>query len=926
VVGNAERLIGRDAERRAITALLDHARESRSGVLVLRGDAGVGKSALLDLAADAAAGMRVLRVAGVEQESELTFAALHQLLRPVASHVDRIPDVQGQALRIALGLDAGIAENRFIIGLAVLSLLGEVANDGPILCLIDDAQWLDQPSANALAFVARRLEAEGIVMLFSIREGDAGSFARARLPERTVRGLSPDDGERVLVERFGDGIAPEVRRMIVEAAQGLPLALLEIPAALTDDELAGHHALPQPMPVGHKLEEILLERVRRLPALTQLLLLVAAAEGTGEAAIVFSAAARLGVPATALVDAEASRLIRSQGSALVFRHPLLRSAIYRGASLPQRQMAHGALAEILGGEDEEDRRVWHRAALVLYPDDNIADELERTADRARSRSGYAAAAGALRRAAELTTSNERRSRRLVAAARDAWDAGMRDEATVLLRTAGSEPDDVTYARLCHIEGEIEFRCGNPLDGARVLLDGAHRIARIDPHNALRMLFDAALCANYAGDLGLMIGAGRRASELEIDASDPDAPYVDLLAGAVAMLEAKDLSHVPRLRRALDRVGEPTEPRWLVWAGAVAAGLGDEARDDALRRRAETLARSSIAVGDLAMALERIADADLMHDRVAQAWLHSEDGVQLAVETGLTNSMCWHRAVLAWVAAIRGDRETCVGFADRAAEIAQLHGLAPHNSVAHWAVGLLHLGLGEFEDAATKLETLATTPPGATHPYIVVPRVLPDLVEAAVRADRPEVAGSAAAQLADFAGDGAPDWALALATRCTALVTSAPEAREKLLKEALVFHERDRRPFQRARTLLLLGEYLRRERRRSEAREHLRMALGSFEQLGARPWADRARRELRATGQTVRRRVDTAPTQLTLQEQQVAALVAEGATNKEVAAQLFLSPRTVEYHLRNVFSKLAISSRAELVRLRLAGEPTDGNGA
>ncbi len=911
--GEGVQLYGREAERAAIDRLLEGARRSVSGALVLRAEVGAGKSTLLDYARDRGADMRILQAVGVEPEIELPFAALHQLLRPALPSIDRIPEVQAAALRGALALAAGDTDNRFVIAMAVLNLLAEAAAEGPLLCLIDDAHWLDQPSADALSFVARRLEAEGIVMLFTAREGEARSFPGSGLPERAVGGLEPAEAELLLVERFGSAIAPETRQVIRESAQGIPLALLEIPMALTPAQLAGRAPLPRPMPLGHDLEAILLERVHRLPAPAQLLLLVVAAEGSGEADVVLSAAGRLSIPPSTLLDAEAAGLIHTQGSALVFRHPILRSAVYQGASLWRRQLVHRALAEVLQGEADADRRAWHRAALLLHPDDEVADELERTAERAKSRSGHAAVCAALTRAAELTSSDERKARRLAAAARAAWDAGRADTATAILRVAGTQADADTYAELRHLQGEIEFRCGTPLEGATVLMEGAERVARSDPHKALQMLFDAAQCANFTGDLSVMMEAGRRASKLPIDHSEAEAPYVDLLAAVATMLQAKDTGFRAHLVQALDRVADTTEPRWLIWAGAAAGGIGDQARDEAFGRRAEAIARNSMAVGTLATVLERVAYTDMTYERVGDASIRSEEGLQLATEAGLMNSACFHRAILAWVAAVRGDQETCTSLAEQASTTATEHGLAPHNSFAHWAVGLLRLGQSQWDGAVTRLEGMLSAAPGSVHPYVAL-RTLPDLVEAAVRADRAELAESAAIRFAEYAGKGALDWERALAARCRALITHSPDAKEQLLSEALAFHDRHRRPFSRARTLLLLGEHLRRERRRTEARSHLRSALETFERLGAAPWEARAWAELRATGERARKREPSTLTQLTPQQLQIVRLVAKGATNKEAAAQLFLSPRTVDHHLRNVFAKLGISSRAELIRL------------
>ena len=905
------RLVGRAPERAAIDRLLADARGSRGGALVLRGEAGYGKSALLDYALSRSAGMQVLRAVGVEPEAELPFAALHQLLRPTLGYLDRLPAVQATALRGALGIGEGNADNRFVVALAVLSLLAEAATDAPLLCVVDDAQWLDQPSADALSFAARRLEAERIAMLFAARSGDPRAFPGAGLPEATIDGLGDADAELVLVNHYGSAISTDVRRLIRASAMGNPLALIEIPQALTPGQLSGEEPLPAPMPIGRDLARIFLDRARRLPPPARLLLLVAAAEGAGEAHVVLSAGRLLGIPPTALADLEASGLLHTQGGALAFRHPILRGAVYQEAGRTQRELVHGALVQTLQREEDADRRAWHRAAPLLQPDDEVADELERTAQRARSRGGHAAAFAALRRAAELTSSSQRRASRLTAAARAAWDAGLPDEAAALLRVAATATDADTYAEAQLVKAEIEFHRGTPLEGATLLLEGADRVARADPRKALQMLFDAALCANSAGDLGLMMEAGRRASKLPIDQSQPEAPLVGLLAGMVALLEANDTGFRTPLVQALDRLADATEPRWLFWASAAASGIGDQARDEALIRRAEAIARSSMAVGTLAMVLERIGWRDMMHGRVAAASLHSEEGLRLALETDLTNSACWHRAILAWVAAVRGDQGSCGSLAEQASDTATDHGLGPHNSIAHWAVGLLHLGLGKWEAAATRLEAVSSPPAGTGHPFIAL-RALPDLVEAAVGAGRRDVAESAATRFAEYAGERAPDWELALAARCQALITRPTEAREQLLSAALVYHDRDRRPFNKARTLLLLGEHLRRQRRRAEARPYLREAAEVFRRLGAAPWEQRARAELRATGETIRRE-DAPLTQLTPQELQIATLVSEGATNKDVAAHLFLSRRTVDYHLRKVFIKLGVSSRTELVR-------------
>ena len=907
-------LIGRDRERAAIDRLLADARASRGSALVLRGEPGYGKSALLDYARSRGGDMQLLRAVGVEPEAELPFAALHQLLLPTLDHLDRIPEVQASALRGALGIAASTADGRFVVALAALSLLAEAATDRPLLCLVDDAHWLDQPSADALSFAARRLQAEPIAMLFAARTGDPRTFPGTGLPDTTIDALDDADAELLLVDSYGSAISAEVRRLIRASAMGNPLALIEIPQALTPGQCSGEAPLPQPMPIGHDLAQIFLDRARRLPQPAQLLLLVAAAEGTGEAHVVLSAGRRLGIPPTALDDTEAAGLLHTQGGTLAFRHPILRTAVYQEATQAQRELVHGALLETLQEEADADRRAWHQAAPLLHPDDVVADELERTAQRARSRSGHAAAAAALRRVAELTSSGERRASRLAAAARAALDAGLVDQAAVLVRAGTVDADAATLAELRHVQGELELTCGTPNRGANLLIEGAEHITSSNPAKAVRMLFDAALCGYYAADLEVMARVGQLVSALPIQDSSPDAPLVRLLAGTAAMLHSANARLRGTLAQALDDLEGVSDPRLLWWAAAAAADLGEPARHQALSRQAEATARRTMAVGTLAMVMEGAAWSDLMYGRTAAASVHSGEGLQLAVETGLTNSACFHRAILAVVAAVHGDRDACTSHADKALETATRHQLGTPQAVASWAVGLLHLGLGEWDLAIVRLQAQISAAVAAGYRYLAL-WALPDLVEAAAGAGRGDIAASAADQLAGFIGDGAPAWTLALTARTRALASRPAEIKEGLLREALAYDESDPRPFSRARTLLLLGEHLRRQRRRTEARGYLREAAEAFRRLGAAPWEKRARAELRATGETIRR--DDAPlTQLTPQELQIASLVSEGATNKDVAAHLFLSRRTVDYHLRKVFIKLGVSSRTELARLLL----------
>jgi DNA-binding CsgD family transcriptional regulator len=911
-------LHGRDPECQAIDGLLAQARRSRSAALVLYGEAGMGKTTLLEYAAARATDLRVLRVDGVQPEADLPYAAVHRLLRPVLPLLDEIPGVQAAALRGALAMAADRPPNRFAVSLAVLSLLAEAAATGPVLCLIDDAQWLDGPSADALSFAGRRLDAEGVVLLFAVREGEAAAFPGAGLPRWDLPGIGADAADRLLAQHFGAEIAADVRRSVRDAGQGNPLALLEIPSALNAGQRLGHVPLPDPMPIGADLERILLDQIRRLPAGAQEVLLVAAAES--EADVVLEAAGRLGIDPGALPVATAAGLLHQRGGGLVFRHPILRTAVYRAAGPDRRRAVHRVLAEVLTGERDADRRAWHRAAQAPGTDDSIADELAETAGRAGRRGGHATAATALQRAADLTSDPEKRAARLIGAARAAWDAGRPAQAGALLELVDTTADPAAYAALRHVQGELELHCGLPAEGAKVLLDGAGQIAGSDPDRALQMLLDAALCALYTSDHVALADTVRQAQQLAPVRSASEAPLVDVLAAVAGMLD-RNPAGPDRLARWLDQVARSADANALVWGGAVATAIGEAGRGESMRRRAEAVARRTAAVGTLATVLERISWVELNTGDLTDAAMHSLEGLELARAAALTNSACFHQAVLSWVAAVQGDERECVELAARAASAALAHGLGPHYSILLWAGGLLDLGQGRWADATVRLDAMSA--PGTGHPH-VARTALPDLVEAAVRAGRDGVARAAAERYIAYTETGAPPWQRALAARCRALIGPGA-AREELLTEALALHGPDPRPFAQARTQLLLGEHLRRERRRAEARPSLTAAAETFGRLGARPWETRARAELRATGETTRKRAPHTAGQLTPQQVQIVRMVATGATNKEVAAQLFLSTRTVDYHLRNVFVKLGIVSRAELIRLDLGGsEPGDGD--
>ena len=900
-------LHGRLRECTLIDELLAAAGDRRSGVLVLRGEAGIGKSALLGYAADRAAGLRILRGTGIESESELPFAAVHQLLRPLAGLLDAVPARLGAALRGAFGIGPAGGEDRFLISLGVLSVLAEAAEERPLLCLVDDAQWLDGASADALTFAARRLDAEGVVMLFAARDG----FAAPGLPELPLAGLDLAAAGALLAERSGVELPAAVRDSLVASTAGNPLALLELPGSLSAEQLSGREALPERLPVSAGVEQVFLDRVRRQDPPTQTLLLVAAAEDTGELGVILRAAAALGVPAGALDGAEKAGLIRVDGSTLAFGHPLVRTAVYRGATFWQRRECQQALAAALDGDENADRRAWHLAAAALGPDEAVAAELHRSADRARQRGGHAAAAAGYERAAGLTADQSRRGARLAAAAGSAWQAGRPGRAKELLdRAAALATSALDRARVAHLRGSIEAAGGELTTAYAILADGAAPIATVDPVLAAGMLTEAGQTAWLAGDVPGLHEIGRRLAALP--APDDAVPLsARLVLGLDSLLSGDPSSAAGHLRAVAAGAAQTADPRSVTLIAAGALFLGDDATAVGLFSTAVARARSAGAAALLPALLAPLSSLEAWTGRYGAAAASATEGLRIAVENGQGNPAAHLRAVLAWIAAVRGQEPECREQAAAAHAHAMAHRTGPAAGIASWSLALLDLGAGRPENARHRLEALAAAGPGESHPVVGIFSAA-DLVEAAVRTDRAAAAGPALARLEAWTGHTGSVWGQALLARCRGLLASGPAA-DRHFAEALALHPRGGRPFDTARTELSYGEMLRRRRRRADARVHLRAACELFDRLGLPVWAGLARAELRATGETARKREPGTSGQLTPQEVQIVRIVGEGATNREVAAQLFLSPRTIDYHLRKVFTKLDVSSRAELIR-------------
>jgi DNA-binding CsgD family transcriptional regulator len=912
-------LYGRETECAAIDRLLEDARRSRSGALLLRGEPGAGKTALLTYATERSPDMRVLRGVGVEPESELPFASLHQILRPVLGHSGAIPELQQTALRGALGLAPAQGHDRFLVALAVLSLLSELAEERPLLCVVDDTHWLDPASADALLFVARRLEAEGIALLLASSDTGGVALRRSDLPELAVAGLDADASDALLLERLGSLPAPNVRQALAELTRGNPLALIELSSALTAGQLRGREPLPEHPRVGLTLERVYQTRISRLPAPTQTLLLVAAAEGSGDLGLVLRAAARLGIDPESFEPAETAGLVRVDEGGIAFRYPLVRSVVYQGAPFGRRQAAHRALADALADDPDADRRTWHRSAAAVGPDDEVAGELERSAERARLRGGLAAAAVALERAADLSSAPVDAGRRLAAAAAGAWMAGQAERARALLERAvplGSEPR--TRADLDHLRGQLQLGSGNREVAYEVLLSGAEAVAAVDAGRAARMLSEAGVAAWGEADVPKLIEVGRRMEALQLPEKGPQAFPAKVIIGLGRLLQGDAAAAVLLIRAAVAQA-DRDDPEQLRVAGGVSLFTGADRAAHEMLIRATARARTLGAVATLPRILATFAPLEMWQGDYPAAMAHATEGLRLARETGQEHLAAQFLAALAWIAAVQGRTRDCVALAGAVLEPGTVRPLRSSLAITSWALALSDIGAGGWQQAIARLEELTVPQSPQSHPQ-VARLAAADLVEAAHRAGRLDLAQTTLARFETFARPTAAPWTLALLLRCRALLSGGAAA-ERVFQEALQQHAHGGRPFDEARTRLLYGELLRRARRRTEARTQLRGALEIFERLGAAPWGRRATAELRATGETARKRQPSALAQLTPQQLQIVRLVAEGATNKEAAAQLFLSPRTVDYHLRNVFVKLGISSRAELIRHAGVQEPT-----
>ena len=877
---------------------------------MLRGEAGVGKTALLEYVAGRASGCQVVHVAGVESEMRFAFAGLMQLVRDaMRERAEQLPPPQRDALRRAFGLIDGPAPETFLVSLAAINLLCQVAEERPLVCLVDDAQWLDPESAAALSFIARRLVAEGIALLFAVRE-PSGEQELDGLPELVLAGLADADARRLLDAVVPGGLDEQVRERILAETRGNPLALLELPRGLTPAELAGGFGLPDEPELSSRIEQTFLRRVRALPPDTQRALLVAAAEAVGDATLVAGAAERLGAGPEDLVAAEDAGLVEL-GPRVRFRHPLVRSAAYRAATPNERRRAHEALAAETDPQRDPDRRAWHLAHAAARPEERVAAELERSASRAEARGGIAAAAAFLERAAELSPDPAQRGRRGLAAARQKLAAGAPDAAERLLAMATSSPlEDLDRARAERLRARIGFGRDTPL----LLSAAAKKLEPLDPELARETHLEALWAAvrSGSGEDTAIVEAAEAATR---NAGREPARAIDLLLeGVLARLTRGYERALPAVTRALAAFrAEGFRRENLDWCWLACQLAMDFWDDDACRAICSGMgrvARESGGLNMLPVALNYSAAHHLYRGEfgVAEQLVQEVAAITAATRNGSISD--FSVVLAAW----RGDRTATHELRAAAIQAGAARGEGFAIALAESAAAALHNGLGEYADAAAaarRADDLDVLGFGVW--------VLPELVEGAVRSgDRP-TAEAAFARLAERSTMSSTEWARGIEAATRALLSDGPEA-EELHREAIDQLGRSQVTVLGNRAQLNYGEWLRREHRRVDARTQLKAAYDAFDSMGAAGFAERARRELLATGETVRKRTIETRDELTPQEAQIARLAAQRLTNPEIAAQLYLSHRTVEYHLRKVFMKLGIGSRRELADALAAVRP------
>jgi len=908
-------LTDRRSECDALGRLVKAVRAGQSQALVLRGDPGVGKTVLLDYLAGQARGCQVARAVGVQSEMELAFAGVHQLCAPMLDRAEQLPVPQRDALRTAFGLAPGPPPDRFLVGLGVLSLLSEGAGDRPLICLVDDTQWLDRASAQALGFAGRRLAADPVGLVFAAREPGP---ELAGLPELVIEGL-PEEHARALLEAALAGpLDTRVRDLIVAETRGNPLALLELPRGLSTAELAGGFGLPGAAPLTGRIEDSFARQIQALPEQTQRLLQLAAADPSGDPSLVWRAAGRLGIPVQARAPAVQTGLIEF-GAGVRFRHPLARSAAYRSAAVPDRQQMHAALAQVTDPHVDPDRRAWHRAQAAAGPDEDVAVELERSAGRAQARGGLAAAAAFLERAVLLTADPAREAERILAAAQASLRAGAFGKALELLATAQARPlDELHSARADLLRGQIAFASGRTTDAPPLLFKAAKRLEPLDLDLARETYMSAWMAAAIAGRLARadnMLEISRAARGLP-PANQPPRVADLVLDGLTRLVTDGPGAAAPALRQGVSVFASadiPAEERlrfgWM--AHGAADALWDEDGLRAILVRQVQLARAVGALEQLPANLASLAQDETRRGdfAAADALIAESDAISKA-----TGGSRYASYPALYLATLRGHQAEVTALAETAIAEAEAGGHGAEVTASHWQAAILYNGLGRYADALAAAEQAVRDAQ-----LFVSSWALPELIEAASRTGNTHLAASALDRLAARTQAGGTDYGLGIEARCRALVSQG-QAAEDRYREAIdrLGHTRLRPDLARAH--LLYGEWLRQENRQVDAGAQLRTAHEMLDAIGMEAFAERARRELMATGEAVRRRSVKTEATLTVQEASIARLAQDGRTNAEIGTQLFLSARTVEWHLRKIFTKLGIGSRRELdAALALRGQ-------
>jgi DNA-binding CsgD family transcriptional regulator len=901
----ATRLIDRDAERRELDSLLEALCRGESRCLVIRGEAGVGKTALLEYLTQRAADCRVISVTAVQSEMELAFASLHQLCAPMLDELELLPAPQRNALRITFGLHDGPVPDRFLVGLAVLSVLAEAAEDRPLVCVVDDTQWLDRVSAQVLTFVARRLGMESVGLVFSARV-PAGELTG--LPQLVIEGLTGQDARALLDAVLTEPVDTRVREEIIAETAGNPLALVELSRGLTPGELAGGFGLPGALALPDRIEETFQRRISALPADARRLLLLAAAEPLGEPLLVWQAADNLGIDRAAANPAVDAGLV-AFGARVRFRHPLVRSAVYHAASAQGRQEAHRALAEVTDPVLDPDRRAWHRAQATPGPDEEVAAELEGSADRARARGGFAAAAAFLERAAVLTPDPAKRTTRALAAAQAKVQAGAVDAGLDQLAMAETGPlGELERARADLVRAQVAYVTRRGRDAPALLLNAAKRLKPIAPRLARATYMDAMMAALFAGRFaapgGSILDVARQVSA----PSGPALTASDLLLDGLAanFLQGYNAS-LPILRSALNAfVGDmraDQELRGMPEATVVALVLWDDDACEVLFERWAKYCRKAGALSELPIALNGQALIRVLAGDLSGAASLVEEVRAATDATGLEPGAFGAMAL----AAFRGHEAEASSLIEASTSQALLRGEGGRLAAAAWASAVRNNGLGRYQNVLAAAQQASESPLDVIYHYWA----LAELIEAAVRSGQSAAATDAYRRLAEMAAATASGWALGLQARSRALLADSEEA-EEFYEESIEHLGHTRMRAELARAHLVYGEWLRRQRRPGDARDRLRAALDMFEAMGMEAFPERARRELRATGERrARKRSVSSQGELTAQEAQVAKLAREGLSNPEIGARLYISSRTAQYHLSKVFTKLNITSRVQL---------------